>query len=584
MNLFFTYNGANCSQNEIMLLTPAKIHLLSEKTINQIAAGEVVENPASVIKELIENSIDAGAREIIVEIQAGGLQLIRIIDNGSGMSQQDLLLSVMRHATSKISDIEDISSICSLGFRGEALASIASISKLSITTAEEGASGNKLEMEGSSSPILTKAARTRGTTIEIRSLFYNVPARRKFQKSPAYCKSEIHRLIQTLALCHTDIRFELKDEMRTIFLSGPPVQDDFFQNLATNITTIYGEELRENCLKIDVAQKGIAIRGFVGNSLETRPNRQSQFLFVNQRPVISMPLSFAVKNGFGQRLASDRFPIFFLHLSLPGKEVDVNVHPQKKEVRFQNEMELKTIVTEKISSLLAGKNTATYFFEEPLPKEKQTFTFQAEQTQRYLSEKFDYQMAQPSLPIEIKREFPLALFGKFLLLRGDSAPKEWQEKSGSLIFINLEEASAQIAYENLLKQQRDPAHIETLLIPITLSLSKSRSAKLEEMIPQFLQSGFEIRTLTPGNFIIETIPVNLSRVDVEPLILTLIDSDEEGKKIAPLSALRIAKVPSTIHEGEKIADALLKCKESLYSFRGKKIVMELSHENLEKLF
>lgn len=297
-----------------------KIHRLSEEMINIIAAGEVVENPASVVKELIENSLDAGASRIEISCLQGGLEAIRIDDNGCGMSREDALLSLERHATSKIASHEDLFALATMGFRGEALAAIHAISHLEMKTSlhEMG-----VKIRGSGGKILgaEPIARKRGTTIEIQSLFYNVPARKKFQKSSSVLTSQIRKTVETIALAYPQIAFSLECDKSRLLELLP-------QSLEERISQILGPFAHQKH------------HGFFGAPHDAKTHRRDQYLYVNKRAVFSPLVSKAVKEGYGTRIPEQHHPRFLLFLEIPPDQVDVNVHPQKKEVRFREESAL----------------------------------------------------------------------------------------------------------------------------------------------------------------------------------------------------------------------------------------------------
>ncbi|MFS8563958.1 MAG: DNA mismatch repair endonuclease MutL [Rhabdochlamydiaceae bacterium] len=318
------------------------IQILSNETINRIAAGEAIESPASVVKELVENAIDAGSKRIFVEIKEGGFQLIRVIDNGCGMGPDDALLSLERHATSKIRQAEDLSSLMTMGFRGEALASIAAISKLSLTTAVSDAPGTKVECEGGRVLSLAPFPRRPGTTIDVRSLFYNVPARKKFQKSSAAATADVHRLLIALALAHPEITFEFVSQEKEVFSFAGNMEQ------VLRIREVFGGEFVKEMKALDVQIGEYRIKGYLASPAQSRLNKTGQYTFINRRSVVAPLISFAVKEGYGMRLDGDRYPVYILHLDIPPSVVDVNVHPQKREVRFQQEAFLKQLVKEQI--------------------------------------------------------------------------------------------------------------------------------------------------------------------------------------------------------------------------------------------
>src|ERR1700733_11151590 len=317
---------------------PSRIGVLDEHTINQIAAGEVIENSASVVKELLENAIDAGSTEISVEIKAGGRQLIRVTDDGCGMCRDDAILCLERHATSKIRNLEDVYSIGTMGFRGEAIPSIASISKMTILTCEEeGKEGTLVMVDGGKIINCVSAARSRGTTIEIKSLFFNVPVRKKFQRSPTYDGIEILKVVSIQALAHPEIKFQLIHNQNHELSLMSQTNEDFLSQLGGRVSSVVGSEFKAGLKTASFDKEKYHVQGFLGLPTYTRHNRTGQYLFINRRAVFSPFISYAVREGYGTSLATNRHPVYVLHLTLPGYLIDVNVHPQKREVRLHQE-------------------------------------------------------------------------------------------------------------------------------------------------------------------------------------------------------------------------------------------------------
>ena len=335
------------------------IRVLSHTTINQIAAGEVIESPASVVKELVENALDAGASKIWIETLGGGLQKIRVADNGQGMTSEDAVLCFERHATSKLTSEEDLWNLATMGFRGEALASIASIAKVLLQTCDSLGETTEVEMEGGVLQYVRPGARSRGTTVEVRHLFFNVPARKKFQKSPSLCMADITRVVTQLSLAYPFVSFDLRHQNQEV-LQAEAEKGEFLDSLGKRVQITLGEEFIKDAFFVDVTADSLRVKGILGSIQNTRPTRSLQYQFINQRAIVSPAISYAVKNAFGTRLAEDRFPIYVLHVDMPYDQVDVNVHPQKKEVRFLKEKELKAELQEKLQEALFSKETGSY--------------------------------------------------------------------------------------------------------------------------------------------------------------------------------------------------------------------------------
>ncbi len=310
----------------------SRIRLLPDTVASQVAAGEVVERPASVVKELIENSIDAEARKIEVMIRRGGISLVRVIDDGCGMDRDDALLSLERHATSKIRSASDLQAICTLGFRGEALPSIASVSRFRLTTREPNAiAGTEIIVNGGKLDIVRDGGEAPGTQVEVRSLFYNLPARRKFLRSENTESRNIEHQIHLQAIGHPQTAFTLLRDDRVMF------QLPAATTLNERIRNLYGVELLERLIQLNgTALRKIQISGLIGQAGLSRPTRAQQLVFVNGRAIESGLITGAIREGYHTALMKGRYPVTFLFLDLDPATVDVNVHPAKREVRFRD--------------------------------------------------------------------------------------------------------------------------------------------------------------------------------------------------------------------------------------------------------
>ncbi len=332
-----------------------KINVLSPRIYNRISAGEVVENPASIVKELVENSLDAGATKIKVEIYDGGIKEITVSDNGSGIEKDDLPLAFLPHATSKISDVDDLDSIATLGFRGEALASIASVSMVKLSTKTENAeTGYLIEASGGEIGKVKEVARTKGTTITCSNLFYNTPARAKFLRKPKTEEGEITHLIEKFMLSRPEVSFEY-------FIDDKCKYDNNTNKLEDVIYLIYGREVYDNLLKLDYKVEGVEIEGFISSPKLSRPNRSWQTLFVNGRFVENYQVSACIQGAYTAFLMKGRFPIYVINLKIPFDKVDVNVHPNKKEVKFEENSKVFMAIRRAVENALVGTNLIADF-------------------------------------------------------------------------------------------------------------------------------------------------------------------------------------------------------------------------------
>ncbi len=325
------------------------IQVLDEQTINKIAAGEVVERPSSVVKELVENAIDAGATEITIEVAGGGEELIRVSDNGKGMTREDAQLAVLRHATSKIRTADDLTQVLSLGFRGEALASISAVSRFTLQTRQEGDQlGTEIVIEGGTMLRTEDAGCGLGTTITVEDLFFNTPARKKFLKKPQTETTNINYIVTKLSLSHPEIAFKLIANQK--MLVSTPGTNKLFDTIGS----LYGAKVAEEILPIDKTEDGVTVRGYLAKPAVLKSNRQWQTFLVNGRTINSRFLAKAIDNAYHSLLPKSGFPMVVLELILPTEDVDINVHPQKSEVKFADESKLYRLVYHAVTEVLTN--------------------------------------------------------------------------------------------------------------------------------------------------------------------------------------------------------------------------------------
>ncbi len=327
-----------------------EIHILDNSTIDKIAAGEVVERPASVVKELVENAMDAGARAVTVEIKEGGIEFIRVTDDGSGIEKPQVKNAFLRHATSKISNISDLLSLQSMGFRGEALSSIAAVSKVElITKTKNDMTGIRYCLEGAKETEYEEIGAPDGTTFIVRNLFFNTPARRKFLKTAMTEGSYVTDLLEHMALARPEISFKYIINGQTKFFTNG---DD---DMRAIIYRIFGRDIANEMMEFQMSDNGISIKGFLGKPVLNRANRNFENYFVNNRYIKSKIISKALEEGYQSYMMQHRYPFCVVHITVPPDSVDVNVHPTKMEVRFSNQTELYKIIAEGISDFLAGQ-------------------------------------------------------------------------------------------------------------------------------------------------------------------------------------------------------------------------------------
>lgn len=614
---------------------PSKIRVLDEHTINKIAAGEVIENPASVVKELVENSMDAGATEICVEIKGGGRQLIRITDNGSGMNSDDALLCFERHATSKIKELEDIHSIFTMGFRGEAVPSIASISKFTLMTCPklEGnveVNGTMVIVDGGKIVQCCPISRAPGTTIEVKSLFFNVPVRKKFQKSPTYDANEILKVLNCMALGNPTIKFELISDQKTYLKTLPEQVIDFQNTLKHRVNEILGNEYSSLTFPVEIKQGDYSLQGLVGAPEYTRPNRTGQFLFINRRAVVSPLVSFAIRDGFGSSLPSNRHPVFVLHLTMPGTLVDVNVHPQKREVRLRHELVLKEMLMKAVRNGLqcSGPTLLTSQLNDFPPPSLESFDSPQLFTNKFNSSFFDTSFSHeptilpqrpertmfsenPPLPPTATSMVTPNLFPqphpsklpprvlstiKNYIITEPFANKNEEPAEDGFCVVDQRAAHSRIIFERLL-QKKNPVSLQTLLIPFTFECTPMESRILLDQLEQLQCLGLHLRQSGPNSFLIETIPVIFGNTDMQTFISEMISSisengyhkvvkAEQERQIA-LAASRAAvsqKRRLTIEEAQSLINQLMQCENHFQCPQGKPALIFINSAEMSKRF
>ncbi len=376
----------------------AKINLLSQETIDKIAAGEVVERPASVAKELIENAIDAGATAISIEIKNGGIEYLRITDNGSGIAKEDIPLAFLRHSTSKIIDAKDLMDVKSLGFRGEALSSISAVARVElITKTADALMGSDYVIEGGSEISFTDIGAPDGTTFIIRQLFYNTPARRKFLKAESTEGSLVYDVVEHLALSHPEISFKfIMNGKEKLMTSGNG-------SLSDNIYQIYGRQIASNILNINYEDDSMHIHGFIGQSVIARGNRAFEHFFINNRYIKSNNLSKACEEGYYGFLMGHQFPFFVINLDFKSSFVDVNVHPTKQEVRFENEHLICELLTKTINNRLLNREDV---IESTVDKDESKTPFIIEKVAAEPFEKNRLNAIKANIVEQIKKDSP----------------------------------------------------------------------------------------------------------------------------------------------------------------------------------
>jgi DNA mismatch repair protein MutL len=498
------------------------IRILDNHLIDQIAAGEVIERPASIVKELVENSLDAGAQSIEVEIEAGGVRLTRVRDDGAGIPADELKLALSRHATSKISSADDLAEIMTLGFRGEALPSIASVSRFEITSrhvdAERAAS---VTVDAGTLSDLAPAAHPPGTTIEVRDLFYNLPARRKFLRSEVTEQGHIVRLVERLALSRSDVAFRLRSGSRTL-LDAPALGAS--GNAAQRIGRIVGAEFVERSLELEHSAGPVRISGWIGAPSAARATGDMQFWFVNGRAVRDRLLMNAVRLGYRDVLYGGRQPAYVLYLEIDPKLVDVNAHPQKLEVRFRDSRQIHDFVFRAVERKLAGTKpgvsavppayNANGHYSQGLPLRAadagvpgvwaiaEMLRGGASEIPHEISEAVD-----PSPDVAPLGEALAQIHGIYILAQNDHG----------LVLVDMHAAHERVLYEKMKSQKGDVA-TQLLLAPISVELKVDELDALLANRGEWQAAGFELERLGPQTLVVRSVPALLPREDIAALV------------------------------------------------------------------
>lgn len=611
------------------------IQILPDHVANQIAAGEVIERPAAVVKELLENSLDAGATRIEVEFRNGGKSYIRVEDNGCGMTAEQALTSLERHATSKLRNAEDLHTITSLGFRGEALPSIASVSRFTLKTRPAGSEhGSEILINGGQFMHQRECGMAQGTRMEVANLFNSVPARRKFLKTEATEAAHIIQLVRLHAVARPEVAFELIENGRTVF------QTPVCPSMRDRITEIWGRSIGKELMPIESLDGiyNLKLSGMIGKPGASRPNRRDITTLVNGRPVDSRALNFALTEAYHTYIPKGKYPIAFLFIEIDPAAIDVNIHPAKRELRFRHEAQVRQCVIRSVQATLekhsqpdwiqapaqdTAARTAAELIEEkqktplprpvitpPRPATSRTETFAPQPLQNEVVE------AQESKPVSIDFNPPPSE----LKIQPEAEPKaeakeppteihfDWRligrlkgqlalfETEMGLIVLSLRAAHQRIHFERIEThfKQGSTARQE-LLVPIPLEFEPVASAVLEEHLDFLNEQGFEIEPFGRHFFRLQAYPDWLPEKEAEAFVRDLVlEIREKGidpqkkdlayEHLARSAATRAVRLSDHLHDADILALArdLLRCKQPLTCPQGRATYFELSQNELSK--
>ncbi|MDO4452913.1 MAG: DNA mismatch repair endonuclease MutL [Eubacteriales bacterium] len=623
-----------------------KIEVLDQSTIDKIAAGEVIERPASIVKELVENAIDAGASSVTVEIKDGGISFIRITDNGVGIPQKEVPSAFLRHATSKIRKVEDLLDIHSLGFRGEALSSIAAVCQVEmLTKTQESLVGIRYQIEGGEEKAMEEVGIPEGTTFLVRNLFYNTPARKKFLKSNVTETGYISDLIEKMALSHPEVSFKfISNSQIKLHTSGNCELKDIVYN-------VFGREIASQVMPVCRQQDGIVLEGLIGKPVICRGNRNYECFFINGRYIKSKILMKALEDGYKAFLMQHKYPFAVLHLKMDGSLLDINVHPAKLEVHFWDNDKMYRLVESTIRGILEQKEFIPEIsfgdekerkktqeknsFPEPFEKrrmmqlkeEKKEYHWENKVPNRTDTDAFlrreptyfktgDRNLNQESAPKCIEKQFEshreqrpvqITLFDKEAAAKNDTAQYQiigqvfetyWLvQYQNKLYIIDQHAAHEKVLYERTMKSLKDHSFTSQMLSPpVVIPLSMQEEELFLRYHAYFEEIGFEIESFGGREYSIRAIPGNLFGIEKRELFLELLDSlnnlngEEEPEilkeKIASMSCKAAVKGnhQMTRQEAENLISELLKLENPYHCPHGRPTIISMTKYELEKKF
>ena len=571
------------------------IQILPDEVASQIAAGEVIERPASVVKELLENAVDASASQVSIHVEQAGRRLIEIADDGSGIPMEELLLSVARHATSKLRSADDLFRITTLGFRGEALASIASVSRLTLLShSRSSPTGARLLIEGGHAGKVEPAGIPNGTVVRVEDLFYNVPARLKFLKRDATERQQIDGLVTRYALAYPDVRFQLFHDSR------PVLQTSGNGNRREVLANLYGVETARQMVEVALEDEGMRISGFTSPVALTRSNRREMTFFVNGRWVKDPALNSALLQGYHTLLMVGRFPMAVLFLEIPPEEVDVNVHPAKAEVRFRR--------ADRVFSLVHRSVRRTLLANSPVPQLNPTY-WRSESSQRVIDPAWEM-AAQANLP-PAAQTVPEPLQGSpaagadilpsgqmpLLRLVGQvGATYLVAEGPDGLYLIDQHAAHERVLFEKWMAQHEKQVPSQALLSPVLVELSPQSAQVITSQLPNLVDLGFQVEPFGPGAFQVRALPAILSRLDPAAALRVIVEDFEEDEtplqaEVEARLAARICKRAAvkggqtlSVEEQRALLTDLERCESPRTCPHGRPTMIHLSVDLLERQF
>lgn len=590
------------------------IQLLPEHVANQIAAGEVVQRPASLVKELLENAIDAGADTIKLLVKDSGRTLVQVIDNGKGMSITDARMAFERHATSKIRKTEDLFQLHTKGFRGEALASIAAVAQVELKTRQaEDEIGTKIINEGSKVLSQEPVSNPVGTSISVKNLFYNIPARRNFLKSDAIEIRHILDELQRVALSHPDVTFFMYHNDNELYQLPA-------SNLKKRIVNIFGTKINEKLVPIEEQTDIVKISGFIVKPEFAKKKRGEQFFFVNNRFIRSNYFNHAVRMAFEGLITGEQHPGFFLFLEVPPQSIDINIHPTKTEIKFDNENDLYAILYATVKHSLGQYNVAPvldfnrdsaldlpYQYKDKLPHKEPEISvdrnynpFQKE-TKKESWEALYNDVKELEIRQLPTQNFETETEDTALFEHTELKTQQLQNKyivssiKSGMVFIHQNRAHQRILYEEFLEKiSNGEVYSQQLLFPLKLDFDKPDILIIKNLVEDLMSGGFTFETIKEDYIIVNGLPPKIEETQVQAIFEELIASEQEGFSknnfsytdfLAKILAKNAAiKVGQSLHQKaqEELVDSLFQCKEPGTSPFGKPCFTTLTLEDIDK--
>ncbi|MBR5337333.1 MAG: DNA mismatch repair endonuclease MutL [Lachnospiraceae bacterium] len=594
------------------------IEVLDKNTIDRIAAGEVVERPSSIVKELVENAIDSGADAINIEIKDGGISFIRITDNGCGIESSQVKKAFFRHSTSKLRHVSDLASISTLGFRGEALSSISSVSKVElITKVPDSLTGVRYVIEGGAEVSFQEIGAPGGTTIIVRDIFYNTPARKKFLKSPGTEGGYISSIVERLVLSHPDIAFNF------IINGSTRIHSSGNGSIKDIIYSIYGREISSNALAIDTENEGIRLRGFICKPTVSRGNRNFENYYVNGRYVKNNIITRGIEDAFKPYMMQHRYPFTQLFIDIPGDRVDVNVHPAKQEVRFSDGETVYSTVNKALFDALGEKDLTpeiSLTMNTHKPEKAEISKSHPEPFETVRKTDIPAYIPADDLVREEPRYLESSLFKKdnktsvkpVQISFSDIVPEskgpsvkvigqvfdtywiiEYEDK---MYIIDQHAAHEKVMYERILKSLKNKTHSSQLISPpVVVTLTPAEDDKFSRNKQVFESLGFEISFFGGNEYIISAVPLNIFNIDYKDVFVELLDSLEENNSPGPEIMLdRMAGMSCkaavkgnnalTFAEAEELIKEMFTLDNPFNCPHGRPTVISMSKSEMEKHF